>query len=56
MFISADDEDAVRKTAEILEHEVHGLTVRKFKDKGHFCIGDLGTPEFPELLQTVLGE
>lgn len=54
VFVSMDDEPSVIKTVDILESKVRGLQVRKYKDKGHFTLDDLGGPAFPELLEQVL--
>lgn len=54
VFISSDDSTSVVKTVEILEQQVAGLELRRYEDKGHFCLEDLGTEEFPELLDVVM--
>lgn len=54
VFISSDDEPSVVKTVEILKKEVAGLNLSEYSDKGHFCLEDLGTNEFPELLSSVM--
>jgi len=53
VFISNDDEPSVIKTVDILKDSVHGLELHEYTDKGHFCIEDLGTVEFPELLNAL---
>lgn len=53
VFISEDDDKAELKTVEILGEKIKGITIRRFKDKGHFTYGDMGTNEFPELLQEI---
>lgn len=54
LFISSDDEPSVVKTANILEQKVHGLTVKKYTDRGHFTLDVMNTQEFPELLKEVV--
>lgn len=46
LFISADDEPSVVKTAEILEQKVKGIEYGKYTDRGHFK-----DKELPELLK-----
>jgi len=42
------------KTVQELEENVPHLSIQKYTDKGHFTLGDLGTQEFPELLEALL--
>jgi len=53
VFISSDDEPSVVKTVDILHAKVPNLDVHQYSDKGHFCLENLGTQEFPELLAAV---
>jgi uncharacterized protein len=54
VFYSTDDDEPMIKTAEIIEKALPNATYHKYSDKGHFTKGDLGTEEFPELLDEVL--
>lgn len=54
VFISSDDEPSVVKTVDILKEKVRGLEIKQYADKGHFCLEDLGTVEFPELLKEIM--
>lgn len=54
VFYSDDDEHSVLKTVEILRHSISGITFTKFYNYGHFCIEDMQTTEFPELLSEIL--
>jgi predicted alpha/beta hydrolase family esterase len=54
VFISTDDDPSVLRTYEMLKQNVHGLQYKEYTDKGHFTLNDLGTREFPELLEVVL--
>ncbi len=53
-FNSDSDMADVQKTVNILRKKVKDLHYREFHDYGHFCMGDMGTPKFPELLEEVL--
>jgi predicted alpha/beta hydrolase family esterase len=53
VFISSDDEPSVVKTVDILHAKVPNLDMHQYSDKGHFCLENLGTQEFPELLAAV---
>ena len=54
IFISSDDESSVIETVNILKEKVHGLKLREYSNRGHFTTNELGTVEFPELLEAVL--
>lgn len=54
LICSIDDMDEVVKSVEKIKKEVKNIEVREFHDKGHFCYSDLGTEEFPELLDEAL--
>jgi predicted alpha/beta hydrolase family esterase len=54
VFISSDDDAPMIRTAEMIEHALPNTTWHRYTDKGHFTKGDLGTKEFPELLEEVL--
>jgi len=53
IFISEDDEAPMLNTVELLESTLKNVQVKRFTDKGHFCIGD-GVAEFPELLEEIM--
>lgn len=53
IFISNDDEKPMLDTVEILEQTLKGYFTRRFEDKGYFTIGDMGTHEFPELIERI---
>ncbi len=55
IFNSDNDQASVHKTVDILRAKIKGLTYREFHNHGHFCIKDMGTTEFPELLKEALG-
>lgn len=54
VFVSRNDDASVLKTVEILQGHIANLRVRWFEDKAHFTENDLGSREFPELLQAIL--
>jgi uncharacterized protein len=55
VLYSTDDEKSILKTVEILQEKVVNVQFKKFEHYGHFCIGDMKTPKFPELLDIALG-
>lgn len=52
IFISNDTEERI-KAAKLYAKELNGKLI-ELENKGHFCIWDMGTEEFPELLEEVL--
>lgn len=54
-MISLDDEQDELDTLAILKEKVKGLRVIEFKDRGHFVTEHMGTNEFPELRDLLLG-
>jgi hypothetical protein len=54
VFISSDDHPSVLKTVEILKSRVNDVSIRQFSNKGHFTLNDLGSVEFPELLDEAI--
>jgi len=50
IFESDDDFISVRKSVRILRDTIKDIQHRQFHHYGHFCLQDLGTQEFPELL------
>ncbi|EKD58485.1 MAG: hypothetical protein ACD_56C00114G0001 [uncultured bacterium] len=53
MFTSDNEEDDGKKSLEIY-HQSLGGKVIELNGRGHFTMGDMGTNEFPELLEVVL--
>lgn len=53
VFYSDNDQKSVLKTVDLLQQAVTGIKFKKFHNYGHFCIEDMKTPEFPELLQVI---
>jgi len=54
VFVSKNDDASVLKTVEILQKHIVDLRVVWFESKAHFTANDLGSREFPELLQAIL--
>ncbi len=53
IFASDDDMDSVTESVTMLRRSLREARYRQFHRYGHFCRGDLGTDEFPELLDAV---
>jgi predicted alpha/beta hydrolase family esterase len=51
IFHSDNDQESVQETTRILREKVKNIEYREFHNYGHFCLNDLGTQEFPELLE-----
>lgn len=56
IFSSTDDMEDVKASVEILKKEIPSIRIVEFKEYGHFCVEDMGTDVFPELLKEILGE
>jgi len=52
MFTSNDEEDEGKESLKIF-HNALGGEIINLKDHGHYCLGDMGTEEFPELLKAI---
>lgn len=53
MFTADDEEDDGKESLKIF-HEALGGEVIELKGRGHYCLGDMKTEEFPELLEKIL--
>lgn len=51
---SSDDHDVILKSTEILKSKIKNCKHIEFTDKAHFTLNDLGTEEFPELLEEII--
>ncbi|MDA1079192.1 MAG: alpha/beta hydrolase [bacterium] len=56
VWYSDNDEESVLKTAELIKKKTSGIQYKEFHNYGHFCIGDLKSNEFPELLELITEE
>ena len=54
VFFTADDEEADGKESLKIIHDVIGGKVIELKGHGHYVMGDMGTTEFPELLEQIV--
>jgi len=50
---STDDDSDILNTVERIRQNLSGVTYSVFSDKGHFTEPDLGSKEFPELLEII---
>lgn len=51
IFNSDNDQKGVQKTVEILHQKIKDIKYREFHSYGHFLSENLGTYEFPEILE-----
>jgi predicted alpha/beta hydrolase family esterase len=51
---STNDMPQIQESAKILKTSIDNLKILTLKNKGHFTFEDLGTIEFPELLEDIL--
>lgn len=54
IFSSKTDMDIIIKTVDYLKSEIKGIKIMEFEDMWHFCVEDMWTKEFPELLRYLL--
>ncbi len=54
ILYSTDDSSEILKTIEILKSKLKGVEFKEFTNKGHFCLNDLKSEKFPELLDVIL--
>ncbi len=54
IYFTADDEDLVGIESLKIIHEVLGGKIVDLQGHGHYTMGDMGTEEFPELVQQVI--
>lgn len=50
LFNSDNDMETIQKSVDILRNKIENLHYKEFHNHGHFCVNDLKTVEFPELL------
>jgi predicted alpha/beta hydrolase family esterase len=56
VFNSDNDGEGVQRSAHLIRDSVPGVEYREFHGYGHFCAGDLGGPQFPDLLVALLDQ
>ncbi len=54
IFNSDDDHKSVHKSVEMIREVLPNVKYREFHNYGHFCLSDLKSKRFPELLEEVL--
>lgn len=54
IIFTADDEEQIGKDAAKEFKEKLGAKLIELKGRGHYTLGDMGTEEFPELLEEIL--
>lgn len=54
LFNSDNDKPKVHKSVHIILDKVQNIDYKEFHDYGHFCLGDMKTVEFPELIKECL--
>jgi predicted alpha/beta hydrolase family esterase len=55
VFISEDDDEEMHTAVNQIKEAWPAAVVHSLKDKGHFTLRDMGTREFPELREVLLG-
>lgn len=51
IFNSDNDFASIQTSVQIIRDKVKDVEYREFHNYGHFCLGDMNTVEFPELLE-----
>ena len=54
VFISDDDGQAMHDSVAILHNKLPAITIKTFREHGHFTLKSMGTDAFPELLEVAL--
>lgn len=54
VMFTADDEEEEGKESVKIFHEALGGKIIELKGHGHYTMGDMGTEEFPELIEVIL--
>ncbi|MES2416091.1 MAG: hypothetical protein V4504_00090 [Patescibacteria group bacterium] len=54
IFSSTNDTKDVQDSVEILKNKIKNVKIIEFQNYGHFCLDDMGTDVFPELLEESL--
>jgi len=56
IFLSEDDNKDILESAEMIQKDIPGINVHRFKNKGHFTYADMKTHDFPEILEVILSK
>lgn len=54
IFNSDNDQPTIHKSVQIIRDTVKDCVYKEFHSYGHFCLEDMNTTEFPELLEELL--
>jgi predicted alpha/beta hydrolase family esterase len=54
IFNSDNDNDYIQESVQFLRNSIESIVYREFHHYGHFCLGDMQSEAFPELLEEVL--
>lgn len=54
VFYSDNDDKSIQDSVAIIKQSLPKIKYKDFHNYGRFCYGDLGTEEFPELLEEIL--
>ena len=55
LFHSSDDGESIRRSVGILLDVYPGIVQHAYDDMGHFCLSDMNTDQFPDLLRAITG-
>ncbi len=56
IFASSNDDQTVKDSIEKITESIQNIKLVNFENYGHFCLEDMNTREFPELLKEALQE
>ena len=54
IFNSDNDDPEIHDSVRLIRESIKGVHYREFHNYGHFCLNDMHTTHFPELLETAL--
>lgn len=54
IFSSSNDDQVIKNSISALKETIEDVEVLEFENYGHFCLRDMKTREFPELLNEIL--
>jgi len=55
VFYSVDEDvEGIKETVDLILTTYPNAVLKQFEKHGHFCLSDMGTEEFPELLNIIL--
>lgn len=54
IFVSRDDDQEILDSVARLKEDIPAIAVKEFQNRGHFTLEDMGTREFPELLEILV--